>query len=202
MAKAAAKSDNRSGAELILRTALEIFEREGYHGTSIRTIAGRAGISIALIYYHFNSKEEILRTLMLRVTNDLHDALVAARDGAGGRSADRMAALARAHVRFHTERQAESFVGNTELRSLGPEALAEVMAARDAIAGLYKDVMAEGLADGSFHVASPAEANLAILTMCTAVAGWYRSGGPQSPEQLAETFAGFTLSLLGADATA
>lgn len=198
MAKAAAKSDNRSGAELILQTALEIFEQEGYHGTSIRTIAGRAGISIALIYYHFASKEEILRTLMLRVTNDLLHALEAARDDAGSDPAARLAALARAHVRFHTGRQAESFVGNTELRSLGPESLTEVMAARDAISALYKEVIAEGLEDGSFHTANPAEANLAILTMCTAVAGWYRKGGPQSPEELSETFAGFALSLLGA----
>ncbi|PJK28961.1 TetR family transcriptional regulator [Minwuia thermotolerans] len=198
MARAAAEGEGRDGAAMILNAALEVFVRDGFHGTSIRTIAKEAGVSIALIYYHFPSKEEILRTLMLKVTNDLRDELVAARAAAGPNPVDQMAALVRAHVRLHTARQAESFVGNTELRSLGPDALAEAMAARDAVSALYKEVIAAGLADGSFRCEAPAEANLAILTMCTSVAGWYRQGGPRSPDDLAGIYVGFALAILGA----
>lgn len=198
MARAAAEGEGRDGAATIMQAALEVFVRDGFHGTSIRAIAKEAGVSIALIYYHFPSKEEILRTLMLTVTSDLRDLLVAERDAAGADPKAQLAALVRAHVRFHTERQAESFVGNTELRSLGPDALAEVMAARDAIDALYKSVVDVGLKDGSFTTATPHEALLAILNMCTSVAGWFRQGGPRSPDELAEIYVGFALAILKA----
>lgn len=198
MAKAVAEGEGRDAAATILKAALEVFVRDGFHGTSIRAIAKEAGVSIALIYYHFPSKEEILRTMMLRVTSDMLADLRAARDAAGPKPADRLAALVRVHVLLHTRRQAESFVGNTELRSLGPDALAEVMEARDAISAVYKDVVGEGLSDGSFRCEHPAEATLAILNMCTSVAGWYKNGGRRTPEALAEIYVGFALSILGA----
>lgn len=197
LAKPEAESEARAGAGQILKAALDAFEEEGFHGTSIRSIAARAGVSIALIYYHFPSKEEILRTIMLRVTNDLLVELKAARAAAGPAPAEEMAAMVRVHVRFHTVRQAESFVGNTELRSLGAAARHEVVASRDAISELYRDVAATGLADGSFRTDVPAEAVMAILNMCTSVASWYRVDGRRSADELAEIYVGFALDLLG-----
>ncbi|WP_416898455.1 MAG: hypothetical protein ACMVY4_01585 [Minwuia sp.] len=105
--------------------------------------------------------------------------------------------MVRVHVRFHTERQAESFVANTELRALGPENRREVVRSRDAISRLFDGVIAAGIADGSFRTDAPHEANLAILNMCTAVAGWYRAEGPKTPDELAEEYVRFVLSLLG-----
>ncbi|WP_417517464.1 TetR/AcrR family transcriptional regulator [Minwuia sp.] len=194
----AALPDNatEAGSAAILRAALEAFEAEGFHGTSIRAIARRAGVSIALIYYHYPSKEEILRTLMLRVTDDLHADLLTACEAAGPLPADRLAALVRVHVSFHTHRQAESFVANTELRSLDAKNRAEVVRSRDAIAGLFKRTIADGLARGDFATRSPDEATLAILSMCTSVADWYRTDGAKTPDQIAEDYVTFALDLL------
>jgi len=49
-------SDRR---EAILRNAMEAFATRGYHGTSIDDIASAAGISKALIYEHFPSKQAL-----------------------------------------------------------------------------------------------------------------------------------------------
>lgn len=45
--------------EAILRYAMESFATRGYHGTSIDDIASAAGISKALIYEHFPSKQAL-----------------------------------------------------------------------------------------------------------------------------------------------
>ena len=45
--------------EAILRCAMESFATRGYHGTSIDDIASAAGISKALIYEHFSSKQAL-----------------------------------------------------------------------------------------------------------------------------------------------
>lgn len=49
----------------IKEVALELFARYGYQSTSISKIAKEAGISKGLIYNYFNSKEELLNTIIL-----------------------------------------------------------------------------------------------------------------------------------------
>ncbi|MGE5393823.1 MAG: TetR/AcrR family transcriptional regulator [Candidatus Saccharibacteria bacterium] len=49
---------------LILDTALELFAQNGYHGTSISHISKKAGISKGLVYNYFESKEEILKSIV------------------------------------------------------------------------------------------------------------------------------------------
>jgi AcrR family transcriptional regulator len=45
------------------RVALELFTQQGYEATSLRQIAEALGITKASLYYHFPSKEAILRSL-------------------------------------------------------------------------------------------------------------------------------------------
>jgi AcrR family transcriptional regulator len=47
-------------------TALSIFTRQGYHGTSVREIAEAAGISLGNIYNYYQTKEEIFESLVRR----------------------------------------------------------------------------------------------------------------------------------------
>src|SRR5216110_1198663 len=46
----------------IQRVALELFAEQGYDATSLREIAERLGVTKAALYYHFKSKEDIVRS--------------------------------------------------------------------------------------------------------------------------------------------
>ncbi len=52
--------------EEIILAAYNLFLENGYHGTSMRQIAQRAGIALGGIYNHFASKEEIFTTIFLK----------------------------------------------------------------------------------------------------------------------------------------
>ena len=54
----------------ILETALDLFIERGYDKTSLREIAERVGVTKAALYYHFSSKEEIIRTLVQPLFDD------------------------------------------------------------------------------------------------------------------------------------
>jgi len=54
------KKVNESTKEKILFTAINLFSQFGYKEVSMRDIAKEIGINPASIYYHFESKEEIL----------------------------------------------------------------------------------------------------------------------------------------------
>lgn len=185
------------GEKVLLDAALDAFVEKGFHGTSMRDIAARAGASVSHAYYYFPAKRDILWRIMAGITSELIAALKTAANGAGSDPAMRLEAIVRAHVLLHTKRQDESFVGNTELRSLGPRDRRRLVALRDQVSSIFKAAIGAGLRQKVFSCDRPAEANLAIVTMCTAVADWYRAEGPVSPEEMADRYAAIALRMVG-----
>jgi AcrR family transcriptional regulator len=62
----------RTGArrEQILRAALEVFSRRGFHGATIREIASTAGLAEGTIYLYFPSKQDVLRGVIGLIADD------------------------------------------------------------------------------------------------------------------------------------
>jgi AcrR family transcriptional regulator len=59
----AAQSGRRGDTrQRIQQVALELFAEQGYERTSLREIAERLGVTKAALYYHFKSKEDIVRS--------------------------------------------------------------------------------------------------------------------------------------------
>ncbi len=190
------------GQRVILGAALDAFLEHGFHGTAVRDIAARAGLSVAAIYYHFPSKLDILYSIMVVVVDDTIEHLIAERDAAGDDPAARFGAMVRWHVKVHTRRKAEAFISNTELRSLDKVRRQAIVARRDRIADLFAEVAEAGIASGTFDAPWPREAVRAILTMIVGVAGWYRKEGPETPDAIADRYVEIALRVLGHHAAA
>src|SRR5580698_4728775 len=73
--------DAASTRERILDAALDLFVTQGYDGTSLRQIAEQLGVTKAALYYHFESKEDILMALHMRLHEFGKDALVRIGEG-------------------------------------------------------------------------------------------------------------------------
>src|ERR1700729_4574000 len=73
LAQGGRRGDTRARIQQI---ALELFAEHGYEKTSLREIAGRLGVTKAALYYHFKSKEDIVRSFTEDYVTDL-DALIA-----------------------------------------------------------------------------------------------------------------------------
>jgi AcrR family transcriptional regulator len=57
-------TDSRCTRDRILDVALALFAEKGYDATSMREIAGELGITKAALYYHFESKADIVRAML------------------------------------------------------------------------------------------------------------------------------------------
>jgi AcrR family transcriptional regulator len=68
----------------ILDSARAVFSAHGYHSASIDDIAREAGVSKALIYEHFASKQELYANLLESHASELSDRLAAAVAGVEG----------------------------------------------------------------------------------------------------------------------
>ncbi|MFZ5788015.1 MAG: TetR/AcrR family transcriptional regulator [Acidobacteriota bacterium] len=62
------KSQSRAEREadrrrVILRAAIEVFSRKGYHGCRIQDVAKEAGVAYGLVYHYFKNKDELLESV-------------------------------------------------------------------------------------------------------------------------------------------
>lgn len=179
----------------ILRAARDAFAAQGYHGTSIREIAARAGLSVPGVYHHHASKQAVLVALAEHAMDDLWWRSEAAAAQAGPDPVARLAAQVECLVLYHARRQDMAFIAWSEIRSLEGEHLAAHLARRDRQQRVVDEILADGAAEGTFSTDWPHGTSIAIVTLCTGVAQWYRSDGPLTPEQVASRYVDLTLAM-------
>lgn len=64
--------------ELILNSAIEVFGTRGYHNVAMDDVAEAAGVSKALVYQHFESKDELYKEVMRSFTNQITETVLPA----------------------------------------------------------------------------------------------------------------------------
>jgi AcrR family transcriptional regulator len=56
----------RTTKDKLMDAAEKLFARRGFHGASVRDITAAAGVDLALVNYHFGSKEKLLAAIIER----------------------------------------------------------------------------------------------------------------------------------------
>ncbi|MFD7120876.1 TetR/AcrR family transcriptional regulator [Streptomyces sp. NPDC059922] len=94
------KERERAGRErLIVATARELAEQQGWDAVTTRRLAERIEYSQPVLYSHFRGKREIIGAVALEGASEMAAALRAATSAADG-PRDRVTALARAYLDF------------------------------------------------------------------------------------------------------
>lgn len=183
-------------ARRLLTAGVQAFAERGYHATTTRDIAGRAGMSPAALYIHYKTKEELL----YRISSVGHrlalGILERARDGAGG-PAERLADAVRHFVRWHAEHHTTARVVQYELGALGEEHYAEIVGLRRETDAAVRDIIEDGVRTGDFDVPDVRGTGLAVVSLCIDVARWFTSDGKRTPDEIGDLYAGLVLRMVG-----
>ena len=70
-----AKDTQREKRRLILRAAITVFARSGYHTSRVSDVAKEAGVAYGLVYHYFGSKEDLLETIFRRTWTRMLEAV-------------------------------------------------------------------------------------------------------------------------------
>src|SRR6476469_2220007 len=119
-------------AQRLLEAAADAFAAKGFHATTTRDIASRAGMSPAGVYVHFASKEDLLFQLSLRGHQRALEVLEAAR---ARRAAppEQLADIVADFAQWHAEHFRTARIVQYEFPHLSPEH-------RDVVLRLRKDI--------------------------------------------------------------
>lgn len=79
-AKTGTGSRSQGTRDRILDAAEKLFAERGFHGVSVRDVTGAADVDVALVAYHFGSKQGLLESVFMRRAADLNDERLARLD--------------------------------------------------------------------------------------------------------------------------
>jgi AcrR family transcriptional regulator len=130
--------------QLILDTALRLFEERGYAGTTMRAIATEAGVSPSNAYYWFASKDQLVQEFYRRIQEAHRERSAAVLAGAGTLS-ERLLGVERAGLEVMAPYHGfgAAFVGTAIVPGAAVSPFSEESAgARELSMAIYREVVA------------------------------------------------------------
>jgi AcrR family transcriptional regulator len=177
----------------IVRAAGRLFAQKGYAATTIRDIAGAVDMQSGSPFYHFKTKQDMLRAVALEGIGAIN-AAVARAAGSGKPPRATFEAMLRAHLDQLLGEQGRDFAATLlhESRHLDAAAQAEVVALKDSYETLWqkalKDLKQAGLIADDSRVA-----RLFLLGALNWTVQWYRPDGGKSVAQIARQLSSLLL---------
>jgi AcrR family transcriptional regulator len=176
----------------ILKSASKAFRRRGYHGATCENIAAALHMKKGNLYYYFTNKEEILFACH-QYSLDRLLALLEQTQQSGMRPPEKLRTLIVACV--HTildELHGTALI--LELEALSAPHLKTVIARRDRFDRGIRQILEEGIADGSFAPHDVKLRSFALLGAVNWIPRWFNPAGPATSTEIADSFADFLIA--------
>lgn len=171
-------------ASILDRTAA-LFASRGYAATSIGDIASACECSKSRLYHYFESKEEILSTMLSEHVDKLLDQCDATLES-GGDPVDRFYRLIQYFLEVYAVSRDKHVVLLTCLDFLPPEKRREVVAKQRKLIAYVADVLAAIRPDLRSDRRLAHVDTMLFFGMINWTYTWYRLEGPISPDTLAK----------------
>jgi AcrR family transcriptional regulator len=173
--------------EAVLRTAVQLFLEQGYHGTTLNDVAERLNITKPALYNYFRGKDEILYECWALGAERVDDRLeeIAA---AGGTGLTKLRMLIVSYAEMMTTDYGKSLV-RFDVRDLSEPNRKIVQASKRKIDRAFRSYIKDGIADGSIKPCDIKLSAFAIAGSLNWIGHWYQPGGALSGEAIASEFA-------------
>lgn len=177
-----------------MASALELFEKQGFHATSVQEISQNAGVSKGAFYHHFEKKEDVLRV----IHDEFQDAQL--RDieqilAAHSSPIEQLRQIVLASLASTTEYRAHVSVFRQERRFLTGKDFAAVKRKRDKVERMISSIVQRGVDEGAFKPETEVQIfTFSLIGMMAWTHQWFRPGGRLTAEQVANEVADIVLS--------
>lgn len=176
----------------IVRCAARVFYEKGYEGASIRDISRASGVSLAGLYYYFDSKQKLLYLIQTytfkTVLARLEERLVGVSD-----PAEKLRILVHNHLDYFLRHPVEMKVLSHEDEALEGEYRKEVLQIKRRYYRIALGIFEEMRGRGAARRLNPRVAVLSLFGMMNWVYTWHRPKVDPGAEALSETMAGMFL---------
>jgi AcrR family transcriptional regulator/DNA-binding GntR family transcriptional regulator len=171
-----------------VRTAAELFSKQGYASTSTRSLSALIGMEKATLYYHVKSKQDLLYLITKSSVETLQEEVKRAVEGITC-PLEHLSVLIRTHCLSLLRDQTQHATALAEVRGLSPERLAEIVGLRKIYQTGIRRVIEEGQKNGSVRGdVEPRYLASMLRGLLDRTVEWYQKGGSLGPAELADCF--------------
>lgn len=181
----ATKPPDRDQRERIRHTAVRLFSRHGYEGTSVKRLAAELGMVPANLYNYFPSKEAILFDVLRHELLTLleRERLICRIPGT---ATERLGKLVEDLILADLHDPLAAFTAHHGLNGLSPESRKVVSSLMAQIRGLWAAVIEAGIRSREFAVSDVRLAAITVISLASSVAGWFTFDGRATREEVVE----------------
>jgi TetR/AcrR family transcriptional regulator, cholesterol catabolism regulator len=184
--------DSEAKLEHILRHAAQIFAERGFEGASIRDISRASGVSLAGLYYYFDSKQELLYLIQNATFSRVLDSVRVRLSGLHEPIA-RLRVLVQNHVEYFLSHPHEMKVLSHEDEALEEPYYEKVAAIKRRYYALAREIFDALAADGLAPGVNPRLAVLSLFGMMNWVYKWHNAKVDPDSAELTEAIVGLFL---------
>jgi len=185
--------DKKTTKERIARGAASLFRKQGYAAATLRQIASAIGIKSGSIYYHFDSKQDILFQIMdstlCELTSIVEEGITKIES-----PLQKLYAAIDTHIRYHIDNLDYTYAADTEIRSLNEENLKIIIAKRKRYENIFKEIIIEVTTNSTTRIINTKLTTLALLQMCTGLSLWFQKDGELSIQDVIDQYYQFVMS--------
>lgn len=187
------KSRDSAMPERLASAAVALFSRKGYVATSTREVAALLGMQKASLYYHVQSKEDLLyficKSSLETIRRDVETAIQEASD-----PLDRMTVLMVTHIESMLRDAGKHSTTLAEMNTLSQDRREQVVALRHDYDTLVQRVLLDAQKAGVLRSdIDERYLRLSLLGLLNRVLVWHRRGGALSAGQLGRVLAAIFL---------
>ncbi|MDY6862506.1 MAG: TetR/AcrR family transcriptional regulator [Thermodesulfobacteriota bacterium] len=176
--------------EQIFKEAAKLFRKKGYHKTSMKDISDNIGLLKGSLYYHIESKEDLLYQIALNAITNYSKPLENI-CSENIKPSKKLSKAVETHLTLICEHLDETAVLINEYYKLPKKLKKHIDDRIDEFESLFEKIIYDGIQEGEFRKFDLENIKImsnGILGMCNSLVRWYSQKGRFSTKEIANQF--------------
>ncbi|KQL49682.1 hypothetical protein AN963_08140 [Brevibacillus choshinensis] len=170
----------------ILRTAAQLFNEKGYHGTTIEDIANQMRLTKGAIYYYVNSKDDLLYQCHKMIATKCIEQIKQIIDSEHPVSKKLELAIESLILNITEEKAVFNVINRPSMVS--EEFRIKVLEQRAEYERYFQYIIESGIEQGVFQTENSTLTRLLMLGATNSIANWFSPDGQLASKEIAEFY--------------
>jgi AcrR family transcriptional regulator len=192
--RATGNSKKEALRRTVLQAAAKLFAQRGFGGTNLQDIADSLGISRPTLYYYFQSKEEILSSLLREVTVFSGRQAAKLASKVDFNPSETLRQMTFSHGKWLLEHTVEFRLADRTENDLSAAMRRTHDKAKRVVLNNFTRTIERGIQLGHFRPVDAKVAAFSIIGMCSWTAWWFLPEGRVPLNEVAKSIADFAVA--------
>ncbi|MEH7180430.1 TetR/AcrR family transcriptional regulator [Neobacillus vireti] len=179
----------------ILRSAAAILVEKGYQGTTMEEIAAKLLMTKGSMYYYFKNKDDLLYQCHLMIMELCLDGIEKVVNS-DSTPIEKLRHAIKEHILLATREKSMFMALTKPNHNFSEDQLKEILELRKSYSLYFDRIILEGIEINAFENVDVRMVRLIILGALNWIQEWYDQNGPQSAEEISDTYARYLLKMI------